>query len=236
MENVMSEYGNLGVTVRTAGGKSGVRRLRRDGKFPAVIYGAGKDNVAIAIDPREFGRASDPAKGFNTFFKLAVTKDGVVVGTETCIIADLQRDSLRTDVVHVDFMRVDPEREVVRPVPMRVTGRAAGVVKGGRIRCPYRTVRVAAKPADLPIEIVVDVTPLDNGDAVRMRDVVLPNARIVEPPDASLALCEIAYTKLEEEEVKPAAGAAAPAKPGAAPAKAAAAAPAKPAGKAPAKK
>lgn len=227
----MSEYGNLGVTVRVAAGKSAVRQLRRAGKFPAVIYGAGKDNVAIAIDPLEFGKASDPTKGFNTFFKLSVTKDGKPVGVETCIIADFQRDALRTDVVHVDFLRVDPNVEVVRPVPVRVTGRAAGVVKGGRIRCPYRTVQVAAKPAELPVEVVVDVTPLDNGDAVRMRDVTLPNARLVEPPDAALALCEIAYVKVEEEEPKPGA-AAAPAKPGAPAAPAA-----KPAAaKAPAKK
>jgi large subunit ribosomal protein L25 len=232
----MSEYGNLGVTVRTAAGKGAVRQLRRAGKFPAVIYGAGKDNVSIAVDPREFGRASDPNKGFNTFFKLAVTTaDGKVVGTETCIIADQQRDSLRTDVLHVDFMRVDPEREVVRPVPVRVTGRAAGVVKGGRIRSPYRTVQVAAKPAELPVEVVIDVTPLDNGEAIRMRDVTLPNARIVEPPDAALALCEIAYQKAEEEEAKPAA-AGAPAKPGAPAAKAPAAAAKAPAAKAPAKK
>ncbi|MBL8944688.1 MAG: 50S ribosomal protein L25 [Myxococcales bacterium] len=233
----MSEYGNLGVTVRTAAGKGAVRQLRRAGKFPAVIYGAGKENVSIAIDPREFGRASDPNKGFNTFFKLAVTTaDGKVVGTETCIIADQQRDSLRTDVLHVDFMRVDPEREVVRPVPVRVTGRAAGVVKGGRIRSPYRTVKVAAKPAELPIEIVVDVTPLDNGDAIRMRDVTIPNARLVEPPDAALALCEIAYQKAEEEEAKPAAAGAAAAKPGAPAAKPGAPAAKAPAAKAPAKK
>lgn len=234
----MSEYGNLGVVVRIAGGKGAVRQLRRTGKFPAVIYGAGKDNVAIAIDPREFGRASDPNKGFNTFFKLSVTRDGKDIGVETCIIADLQRDALRTDVVHIDFLRVDPEREVVRPVPVRVTGRAAGVVKGGRIRSPYRTVAVAAKPADIPFEIVVDVTPLDNGDAVRMRDVILPNARIVEPAEAPLAICEIAHIKVEEDPdaaAKPAAAAAAGAKPGAAAAKPAAAA-AKPAAAKPAKK
>lgn len=195
----MSEYGILGVTVRTAAGKGAVRQLRRAGKFPAVIYGSGKDNVTIAIDPREFGRASDPAKGFNTLFKLALSKDGAEVGVETCMIADFQRDALRTDMVHIDFLRVDADREVTRPVPVRVIGRAAGVVKGGRIRAPYRTVQIAAKPNDLPVELVLDVTPLDNGDSLRMRDVELPNARLVEPPDAVLAVCEIAYVKAEPE-------------------------------------
>ncbi len=223
----MSEYGILGVTVRTASGKGGVRKLRRAGKFPAVIYGSGKDNVSIAIDPREFGRASDPAKGFNTLFTLALQHDGAEVGVETCMIADFQRDALRTDMLHVDFLRVDAEREVTRPVPVRVIGRAAGVVKGGRIRAPYRTVQIAAKPMDLPVELVIDVTPLDNGDSLRMRDMSLPNARLVGPPDAVLALCEIAYVKAEVE--------ADPAKPAAAPAAKTPAAKA-PAAKAPAAK
>lgn len=225
----MSEFGILGVTVRQPGGKGAVRKLRASGKFPAVIYGQGKDNVAIAIDPLEFGRASDPSRGFNTFFRLSVTKDGKEVGTETCLIVDFQRDSLRTDVVHIDFVRVDPEIEVVRPVPVRVTGRAAGVVKGGRIKAPYRTVSVSAKPADIPTEVVIDVTPLDTGDAIRMRDIKLANARVVESPDAAIASCEVAYAKAEEV-----ADPKAPAAPGAKPAAGAPAA--KPAAKAPAKK
>lgn len=233
----MSEFGNLGVTVRHPGGKGAVRKLRASGKFPAVIYGQGKDNLAIAIDPLEFGRASDPARGFNTFFTLTITDDGKTVGTETCLIVDFQRDSLRTDVVHIDFVRVDANAEVVRPVPVRVTGRAAGVVKGGRIRAPYREVSVAAKPSDIPTEIVIDVTPLDTGEAIRMKDVKLPNARVVEPPDAAIASCEIAYAKVEEV----ADGKPTPAAPGAKPAAGAApaaakAAPGKPAAKAPAKK
>jgi large subunit ribosomal protein L25 len=228
----MSEFGVLGVTVRQPGGKGAVRKLRASGKFPAVIYGQGKDNVAIAIDPLEFGRASDPAKGFNTFFRLSVTQDGKDVGVETCLIVDFQRDSLRADVLHVDFVRVDPEVEVVRPVPVRIIGRAAGVVKGGRIKSPYRTVSVAAKPADVPNEVVIDVTPLDTGDAIRMRDIQLTNARVVESPDAAIVSCEMAYAKAEEA-ADPKAPAAAGAKPAAgAPAKAAA----KPAAKAPAKK
>jgi large subunit ribosomal protein L25 len=133
-------------------------------------------------------------------------------------------DTLRNIVQHIDFMRVDPNADVVRNVPVRTTGRAAGVVKGGRIKSFRRTVHVAAKPADIPFEIVVDVTSLDMGQAIRMRDIVIPNARIDESPDAMLALCELA--KVAKEEASAEGGAAKPAA-------AAAAAPAK---AAPAKK
>lgn len=228
-----SSFGNLEVSPRAAGGKGAVRQLRRAGKFPAVIYGRGGDNRTIAIDPLAFGKASDPAKGYNTFFKLAVVDGGKTVATENCVITDIQRDSLRGDVVHIDFMRVDPDKEVVRHVPVRITGRAAGVITGGRIKTFRRTVHVAAKPAAMPTEVVVDVTPLEMNQYLRVKDMKLDHARIDESPEAPLAFCELARAKLEGEEGGPPGAGGAPAKPaGGAPAKPAAAAPAaKPAGK-----
>lgn len=228
-----NSYGNLEVSVRTPDGKGGVRRLRREGKFPAVIYGHGGEAVAIAIDPLAYGRATDPKMGFNTYFQLSLVEAGKPARVERCMIADLQRDPLTNRVIHIDFMRVDPEREVVRSVPVRVTGRAAGAVKGGRVDVTRRNVHVAAKPASMPFEIVLDVTPLDNGESIKMKDVKLPDARLDEPPELTLALCHLARAKTEDE--APAAGGkpAAPAAGGkAAPAAAAKA----PAAKAPAKK
>lgn len=223
----MAEYGQLRVETRKAAGKGATRELKRRGRFPAVIYGQGQDNVSIAIEPHAFGVATDPTRGVNTFFNLTIVDGDKTVGVVPCVIADIQRDALRGDTVHVDFMRVDPEREVVRPVPVRTIGRAAGVVKGGRIRTTRRNVQVAAKPADIPFEIVIDVTPLDNGQSIRMRDVVLTNARISEPADAVLAICELAR-KVEDEAAPGAAPAAAG---GAKPAAAAAKPAAKPADK-----
>jgi large subunit ribosomal protein L25 len=221
------EWGNLEVHTRTAGGKGAVRQLRRAGKFPAVIYGRGGDNRSIAIDPQLFHKSSDPNKGYNTFFKLAIHEDGKVIATESCVITDIQRDLLRSDVLHIDFMRVDPEKDVVRRVPVRTIGRAAGVVAGGRIKTFRRSVEVAAKPVDMPTEIVVDVTPLEMGQYLRVRDISLDNARINESPEAPLAFCDSAKAKIEDEAAAPAAGGA---KPAAAAAKPAAAA-AKPAAK-----
>jgi large subunit ribosomal protein L25 len=228
-ESTTPAWGNLEVHTRIAAGKGAVRQLRREGKFPAVIYGRGGDNRSIAIDPQLFHKASDPNKGYNTFFKLAIHEDGKVIATESCVITDIQRDLLRSDVTHIDFMRVDADKEVVRKVPVRIIGRAAGVVAGGRIKTFRRTVDVAAKPADMPTEIVVDVTPLEMGEYLRVRDVSLDSARINEPAEAPLAYCDSAKAKVEDD----AAAAAGGAKPAAAAggAKPAAAAAAKPAAK-----
>ena len=218
-----AEFGHLQVDVRVAHGKGAARQLRLAGKIPAVVYGGGKDNVTLTIDPLALRKATDPAREFNTFFQLSIVKDGKEVGTEKCIVVDIQVDPLKHTIQHVDFMRVDPTQDVVRSVPVRTIGRAAGVVKGGRIKTFRRTVHVSAKPADIPVEIVLDVTPLDMGQSIRMRDVVLEKGRIDESPDAMLAVCELAKIAKEEvaaEGAKPAAAAAAAPAAKAAPAKA----------------
>lgn len=219
------DYGKLNVEVRTPKGKGAARQLRMAGKIPAVVYGRGQDNVALVLDPLALHKATDPTRSYNTFFQLVVSKDGKQIGIESCMVADVQVDPLRHNLQHIDFMRIDPDQDVVRNVPVRTVGRAAGMVKGGRIKVFHRTVRVAAKPPAIPAEIVLDVTPLDMGMSIRMRDVVMPNARIDEPPDSMLAICELA--KIKAEEPTPGAPAEAGAKPAAGAPAAAAAAPAK---------
>ena len=215
----MAEYGVLNAIVRGGRGKGAARTLRRDGKLPAVIYGRGKENLSLAVDPREFGKATDPARQWNTVFHVTVKQDGQPDVVETCMVADVQMDSIRNDVKHVDFLRVDPEKEVVRMVPLRVTGKSIGITKGGKLTTFRRSLHVAAKPQDMPFEVVVDITNVDTGEAVRMGDVKLDNARLVEAPQQRLCLVEIPKKKEEEAEggaAKPAAAAggkaAAPAK------------------------
>jgi large subunit ribosomal protein L25 len=221
------DYGKLQVEVRTPKGKGAARQLRMAGKIPAVVYGRGQDNVSLVLDPLALHKATDPTRSYNTFFELAVSQDGKQIGVESCMVADVQVDPLRHNLQHIDFMRIDPSQDVVRNVPIRTIGKAAGMVKGGRIKVFHRVVRVAAKPTQIPPEIVLDVTPLDMGMSIRMRDVVLPNARIDEPPDGMLAICELAKIKAEEPTPGAPAEAAAGAKPAAGAPAAAAAAPAK---------
>lgn len=207
----MPEYGALTANVRARTGKGAARTLRREGKLPAVIYGRGKDNVALSIDPREFGKATDPERMWNTFFHVTLKQDGKPDVVEPCVLVDVQRDTVRNEVVHIDFLRVDPEKEVVRKVPVRVTGRSIGITKGGKLQRFRRSVHVAAKPENLPTEVVVDITTVDAGESVRMADIVLESARLVEEPQQRLAFIELPKAKKEDEEggEKPAAAAAA---------------------------
>jgi large subunit ribosomal protein L25 len=195
----MSEYGRLPAKVRDGHGKGVARQLRRQGLTPAVLYGRGGENVSLAIDPLLFSKATDPARTINTVYRLEIEQDGAPAQTVTCMVVDYQRDSVRDDLLHVDFMRVDPDQQVQRKIPVSYVGRAAGVMKGGRLKTFRRIVKVAAKPFELPVELSIDLTPLDAGETLRIKDVSLPGTTFLENPQDPLAFVEMPKAKKEEE-------------------------------------
>jgi large subunit ribosomal protein L25 len=202
----MSDYGRLSAKVRTNHGKGVARQLRRRGLVPAVMYGQGGDNLSLTLDPHLFHKASDPAHGNNTLFHLEIEQDGAPTQTVPCMVVDIQRDAIRDYVMHVDFLRVRLDEQVQRKIPVRYHGRAAGVMKGGKLKTFRRVVTVSAKPAELPHELAIDLAPLDAGQTLRIKDVSLPNTTFLESPEAPLAFIEMPKAKKEEE----AAAAAAP--------------------------
>jgi len=194
------EYGRVAAQVRTKRGKGAARQLRMKGLIPAVMYGGGGENLSLTIDPHLLNKAADPDKKYNTLFHLSIEREGAATEEVPCMIADVQRDAIRSDLVHVDFMRVDPEQEVSRKVPVRYFGRAAGVMVGGKLKTFQRTVRLAAKPAELPEELPVDVSPLESGAYLRIKDMSLPGSTFLEDPQLPLAYIEPAKAKTEEVE------------------------------------
>lgn len=204
----MSDYGRFTATVRTTKGKGVARQLRKKGLIPAVLYGRGGENLSLTLDPHLFNKATDPGRSYNTLYQIALEQDGAPTQTVPAMVVDIQRDAIRDDVMHVDFLRVDPEQEVHRKIPVRYHGRAAGVMKGGRLTTYRRIVHVAAKPGELPEELAIDLGPLDSGQTLRIKDMSLPGTTFLEPPEAPLAFVEMPKAKTKEEEA--AAAAAAP--------------------------
>lgn len=197
-----TQYGKLSAKVRSNAGKGVARKLRADGLIPAVIYGKGEGNLMLTVSPRDLRRAMDPQRKLNTFFTVTVEgKDGTTV--EQCVLTDYQADPIRDEFLHVDFLRVDPESEVVTKIPVEYVGRAVGVVAGGKLRTYQRTVRIAAKPAQIPVSLSVDVGPLGAGDSLRMEDLTLPNARLLEHGNVVVAHVEAPRVAKVVEEKKP---------------------------------
>lgn len=181
-----TDFGKLKATIRHNTGKGVSRKLRAQGLIPAVIYGKGEGNVMLTVSPRELRRAMDPQRKLNTFFTLTLEGDGEP-RIEQCVVTDFQADPIRDEFLHVDFLRVDPNSEVVTKIPVEYIGRAAGVALGGKLRTYQRTARVAAKPAEIPVKLTIDVSPLQAGETLRMKDLSLPNARLLDHPDAVVA-------------------------------------------------
>ena len=204
------DSGNLTVQLRTTHGKGVSRKLRAAGQIPGVVYGGGKENLLLSLSPLAMRKAMDPERKLNTFWKLDVLDDdGKKLGGIDCVIADYQLDVLRDTFTHVDFMRVSQDLPVSVNIPVEYTGKPVGVATGGKLRTLRRTVKIAAKPALIPIKLVVDVTDLDAGDSLRVRDVSIPDGEIIDRPDTVMALVEMPRGDMPDEDQDAAAAPAA---------------------------
>jgi large subunit ribosomal protein L25 len=187
---------------RSLRGKNEARRLRAAGSAPAVVYGVGKDTVAVAVNPKEMVRILRSKTGHNTIFHLAI-KDGE---NTPVMIVDWQRDPVKDTILHIDMKRIDLSVRLVVKVPVHTVGEPEGVkLQGGLHEVITREIEVECLPNEIPDELTIDVSKLTMGQAVRASDVQLPgSARLVSPPEAVIS--HIVAMKAEEV-VAPVAGA-----------------------------
>lgn len=156
-------------TGRIAGSRSSTR-MRTDGLVPAVVYGLGRDSVAVSVPWPDLRRALTTEAGLNALITLDV--DGQ---KDLAIIKDLQRHPIRRNVLHVDFLRVDPDAGVAVEVPLVLVGEAKKVEgRRGIVDQPLKTLTVTAKPADIPSQIEIDITDLDIGESITVETLTLP--------------------------------------------------------------
>ena len=161
------------------------RRLRRTGRVPAVVYGMGAEPLVVSVDNTELRVALNTEAGINALISLDV--DG---GRQLSIVKDLQRHPVRRDVLHVDFLRIDPDHEVEMDVPLILTGEAKKVTQAsGMVDQVMHHLPLRAKPADIPTEVTVDVSELEVGSSLRVSDIELP-AGVTSggDPDATFAV------------------------------------------------
>src|SRR5262245_18432658 len=146
------------VNERTDLGKNASRRHRRNGDVPGVVYGLGRPPVTVAVGSRKIEHVLGLETGKNTIFTLALAGQD---RSRAVRIKALQRDPVTEKLTHVDFVRVDLEREVTVNVPIRLVGIAEGVKNDvGIMEFMHRQVAVSCLPADIPEHIDVDVTAL----------------------------------------------------------------------------
>lgn len=151
-------------------GTSASRRVRHDNKVPGIVYGAGKPSVALKVDRRDFRLAMTTSAGLNAVIDLTVDGD-----TDQVIVREVQRDPVRRDVIHVDFLRIDPTRPIELDVPLVIVGEAKKVtVNGGMIEQRLNKIKVRANPNKIPGSIDVDVSEMTLDRSLLVKDLDLP--------------------------------------------------------------
>lgn len=219
------DFAKVDVEIRSQKGKGGARKTRAAGRVPAILYGHKQDPLPIHFEERGLIKSLDKEKKRNTVFALSV-KGGSATDAVTAMIRDVQIDAISRRIVHVDFLRIDPDEEVRVRVPIALTGKALGVINGGNLHQNIHDMYLVAKAAAIPAHIDVDVSGLDIGDALHVSDIKFPAGvrSLLAGKESVASVVAPKAEKVEVAEVAAAAeGAAAPAAEGAAAAAGAAA-------------
>ena len=210
----------LEVSLRDGRGKSVTRKLRAAGKVPAVVYGSGILPTAIVVESLALAKVL--RGGANALVDL---KGATAVEGKPVLVKEIQRDPLSRKVVHCDLYAVNLTARLDIEIPLHFVGIPRGVALDGGVLEPLlRTLEVSVMPLAIPESISVDVSNLGIGDAIHVRDLVLP-ADVVCKTDVDLTVTHVVAPRLEEvaapvaaTEVVAEAGAAAASAAGAAPA------------------
>jgi len=189
---------SISVELRDGRGKGPARRLRAAGRVPGVVYGQGKGAVAISFDPIQLERSIKGSHaGINTLFDLDGEKS---VEGRTVIVKELQREPVRGDITHADFLELDLTARLNVSVPVHLEGTPQGVVLGGILEHTLREVELACLPNAIPDELTISVEALDVGQSLHVSDLSLPDGvELLTDPELSVA--SVALPKAEEEVV-----------------------------------
>jgi large subunit ribosomal protein L25 len=166
MPTATTEQNILEAQPRTPGTKNDARRVRRDGKVPAVVYGAGKAAMPVSVDPRQVTRILHSATGHNTVFDLAVDGDRT-----KAMIVDWQYEPIKGSLLHIDVKRIAMDQKLRVNVPVELIGEPAGVKQqGGILEQLLREVEIECLPGDIPNQVELNVADLVFGMVLRVAD------------------------------------------------------------------
>jgi large subunit ribosomal protein L25 len=191
----MSEVTLVAHTGRTTGSRPS-KRLRAQGQVPAVLYGHGMDSLSVSVDRRDLRHALTGPAGVNALINLSV--DGVVHPT---IVKSLQRDPIKRNVGHVDFVVVRLDEVIEISVAFHLEGEAKAVVaEGGLVDPAVDTITVRTTPQNVPGAFVYDITDLQVGDVIRAGVLTMPEGvELVDDPEMAIVTALAAQVEKVEE-------------------------------------
>ncbi len=182
---------------REGSGKGVARKLRAAGRVPAVLYGQGAESMSLSVDAKDLFHLLHTGAGTNVLVDLTV--DGK---RHLALPREIQRDHVRGQYVHVDFLEVRRDEKVTVSVPVRVMGESPGVKGGGVLEHHLWELQVECLPTAVPDGIDADISELNVGDGLRVGDIVPPEGvTFLTSPDESVVSVVTPQARVVEEAV-----------------------------------
>lgn len=179
--------------VRESRGSSYSRNLRAKGQIPGVIYGKGREPLALSIDEKEIKKVI----GKNSLIDLGFGEE-----TASVVLKDIQRDPLRGNPIHFDFQEVDLKQRITITVSIHLEGTPAGIKEGGILQQTLREVDLECLPTEMPNYLKVDISHLNVGESLHVNELVVPEnlTILTSPEEVVVTIVTPTLNVIEEEE------------------------------------
>src|SRR5213083_3682306 len=194
----MAKQVKLKAEPRASVGRSAVRKLKARGVIPAIIYGGKDKPQPLQVSARDINAMMSHASGENVLVELEIAGEK---SNRTALVQEVQHSPVRGDILHIDFHAISMDETIQAEVPLEPIGVPNGVKNfGGLLEQSLRALAIECLPRDLPDRITVDVSQLNIGDSIHVRDIPLPSGVTAKVP-ADLTAFSLLAPVVEEEPV-----------------------------------
>jgi len=194
----MAQQVKLKAQKRTVLGRNAIKKIKKEGLVPGVVYGSQAQPMALQLDARQLTSVLAHASSEHVLVDLEIA-DGSQSSNRLALIQEVQHHPLRRELLHVDFHAVSTTEKITSEVPIEAVGEPLGVrTFGGLLEYSLRTLEVECFPQELPDIVRIDVTNLNIGEALHGRDIPLPSG-VEALTDADLTVVSVVASRVGEE-------------------------------------
>jgi large subunit ribosomal protein L25 len=187
---------DLNATARTGTGNGPARVMRRDGRVPAILYGRNTEPMLLSVNIHELELVLKKHSINQVLLNLVINNGGTVA--KPAMIKELQTHPVSRKYLHVDFYEIDMQRKIRVDIPVVATGKSIGVENGGVVQVVRRDLEVLCLPGEIPESSIIDITNLDMGDSVHVKEIPLPEG-VEIPADVNFTVLTILSPRVEVE-------------------------------------
>jgi large subunit ribosomal protein L25 len=179
----------ISAEIRNDLGTANVRKIRKQGRVPGIVYGADKTPSPVTFDKLELARM---LRNEHSIINVTIAGE-----EQQSVVKSVQVHPLTGDLLHIDFMRVVAGQELTITVPVNIIGTAVGIKSGGIFSVARHDVQISVLPRFMPDHIDIDCSALNIGDAIRIKDIKAENFILLDDEDE--IVCQVVMPRKEEE-------------------------------------